>query len=119
MYPLIRLLASDLEEQTLEQYACLSKYRPKPAYAPTAESSVYVDSRVRGQGVGEALMRELLKRAALGRFHSVVAGIVSGNVASARLHEKLGFARVGLLREVGWKFGAWQDVQLYQWFLAQ
>lgn len=129
----------DLEEQTLEQrtdwfshyggvhpivvaeidgqvvgYASLSTYRAKPAYSKTVESSVYIDQRFQGQGVGLALMQAILQRAADLGHHVVVAGIVGGNEASVKLHQKLGFELVGAMREVGFKFGAWQDVHFYQ-----
>jgi phosphinothricin acetyltransferase len=38
----------------------------------------------------------------------------SGNTASIRLHESLGFSRAGLLRSVGFKFGRWVDSVLLQ-----
>lgn len=132
----------DLEPQTLEQrrewfaryggdhpllvaedergvlgYATLSQFRPKPAYGNTVESSVYVDERCRGQGVGMALMQELLRRAAALGYHCVLAGVVAGNEGSVRLHRKLGFQHVGCLREVGFKFGRWHDVHWYELFL--
>jgi phosphinothricin acetyltransferase len=31
------------------------------------------------------------------------------NVGSIGMHASLGFARVGLLRAVGWKLGRWMD----------
>ena len=40
----------------------------------------------------------------------MVAGIDASNAASIRFHERLGFERVGLLREVGCKFGRWLDL---------
>ncbi len=132
----------DLEPQTLEQrrewfshhgpdypllvaedsrgilgYACLSPYRPKPAYGKTVESSVYVDDRYHGQGVGTVLMQELVRRAAQLGYHCVLAGVVGGNEGSARLHEKVGFQHVGCLKEVGFKFGNWHDVHWYELIL--
>lgn len=112
-YPL--LVAED--DRGVLGYACLSPYRPKPAYGKTVESSVYIDSRYHGQGVGTHLMTELLQRAAHLGYHCVLAGVVGGNEGSARLHEKLGFQHVGCLREVGFKFGTWHDVHWYQRFL--
>ncbi|HEY3368383.1 MAG TPA: GNAT family N-acetyltransferase [Symbiobacteriaceae bacterium] len=107
------LLVAELDGQVVG-YASLSPYRVKPAYANTVESSVYVDHRCRGQGIGGALMRPLLKRAAELGYHTVVAGIVGGNTPSLRVHEKLGYQPVGCLREVGRKFDAWHDIHLYQ-----
>ncbi|MGE5590397.1 MAG: N-acetyltransferase family protein [Bacillota bacterium] len=95
-------------------YACISEYRTKPAYARTVESSVYVDERYHGQGVGTAVMEELLRRAARIGYHCVLAGIVGGNEGSVRLHTRLGFQPVGCLKEVGFKFGRWHDVHFYE-----
>ena len=38
----------------------------------------------------------------------------SANVASVRLHRGCGFADVGTLRDVGFKFGRWLDTVLMQ-----
>jgi phosphinothricin acetyltransferase len=100
-------------------YCSLSHFRPKPAYDHTVESSVYVDNACHGQGIGKALMRAALARAQRLGHHVVIAGITAGNEASVRLHESLGFRRVGQLREVGRKFDRWQDVHFYQLVLPQ
>ena len=39
---------------------------------------------------------------------------VQHNEASVALHEKLGFARVAHLPELGWKLGRWIDVGYWQ-----
>ncbi|HEY1126439.1 MAG TPA: GNAT family N-acetyltransferase, partial [Actinomycetota bacterium] len=63
---------------------------------------------------GTALVQELLQRAtALGK-HVMVAGIDAANTGSIRLHERLGFTQVGLLREVGRKFDRWLDLVFLQ-----
>lgn len=130
----------DLEEKTLEErqkwfeahggryplivaelngevagYCCLSPFNPKPAYDNTAELSVYISSNHRGNGIGTALMRDILQRAEQIHFHSLISIIAEGNTASVKLHEKFGFSCVGHLREVGWKFGRWHDVFYYQY----
>jgi len=51
--------------------------------------------------------------------HAMVAGIEAGNEASIRLHEKLGFEQVGLLPQVGTKFGRWLDLAFLQLLLDQ
>jgi L-amino acid N-acyltransferase YncA len=95
-------------------FASLSPFRPRPAYAPTVEDSVYVDRSRRGQGIGELLLRDLLDLATDHGFHSVVARIVGGHDTSIALHAKCGFEQVGAEREVGRKFGRWLDVVLMQ-----
>jgi L-amino acid N-acyltransferase YncA len=95
-------------------FASLSPFRPRPAYAPTVEDSVYVLRERRGHGIGELLLRDLLVLATDNGFHSVMARIVGGHDTSIALHEKCGFEQVGCEREVGRKFGKWLDVVLMQ-----
>jgi phosphinothricin acetyltransferase len=95
-------------------FASLSPYRPRPAYAPTVEDSVYVDREQRGRGIGELLLRDLVGLARDHGFHSVIARIVGGHEASIALHAKCGFDTIGVERDVGRKFGRWLDVVLMQ-----
>lgn len=95
-------------------WASLSPFRPKPAYRHTAEDSVYVRADARGRGVGAALLARLLEVAAENGFHSVIGLIAGENPASVRLHRRLGFRRVGVEREVGFKFDRWLDVVVMQ-----
>ena len=95
-----------LEDGRPAAYACLSGYREKAAYDPTAELSVYVARPCRGRGVGERLLTFLLNAArADERIHNVVSVITEGNEASVRLHEKLGFTLCGRLPEAAVKNG--------------
>lgn len=95
-------------------FASLSPYRPRPAYAPTVEDSVYVARDRRGEGIGVLLLTELVERARVHGFHSIIGRIVGGHDASIALHRKCGFEEVGCEREVGRKFGRWLDVVLMQ-----
>lgn len=100
-------------------YCSLSQFRDKPAYANTVESSIYVDKRFQGLGIGKKLMTEVLRSASKLGYHVVVAGIAGGNNASVRLHESLGFEYVGCFNQVGYKFGKWQNVLFYQLQLSE
>ena len=95
-------------------FASLSPFRPRPAYAPTVEDSLYVNRESRSQGIGELLLRDLLGLATDNGFHSVMARVVGGHDTSIALHERCGFEQVGCEREVGRKFGRWLDVVLMQ-----
>jgi len=95
-------------------FASLSPYRERAAYRTTVENSVYVDGEHRGRGIADALLGELLSVARSSGFHSVIARIGGGNEASIALHAKHGFEMVGTEREIGRKFGRWQDVAVMQ-----
>ena len=96
-------------------YAYASPYRPRPAYRYTLETSVYLAPEARRQGVGQALMEALLSRCAAGPWRQAVAVIGdSGNAASIRLHEALGFELRGVMQAVGFKHGRWVDTVLMQ-----
>lgn len=103
---------------TLVGYCSLSPFRDKLAYMHTVESSVYVDHAYRGRGVGKVLMKEMLRKATELGYHVMIAGITSGNKPSVLLHSSLGFRFIGCFKEVGFKFGKWQDVDFYQLFLS-
>jgi phosphinothricin acetyltransferase len=91
-------------------FGSLSPYKDRPAYSTTVEDSVYVHRDRRGQGVGKAILGELLDLATTHGFHSVVARIVGDHEASIALHRGCGFELVGTEKEVGRKFGRWLDV---------
>ncbi|MCZ7535853.1 MAG: GNAT family N-acetyltransferase [Acidimicrobiia bacterium] len=95
-------------------FGSLTAYRPRPAYAPTVEDSVYVRRDWRGRGVGAVILEELVRLARAHGFHSLIARIVDGHEASIALHAGCGFERIGVEREVGRKQGRWLDVVLMQ-----
>ncbi len=103
------------DEGIIKGYASLSGYREKEAYASTVELSVYVHPDYRAQGVGTALMEEILRMAKEdATVHTVVSVITSGNTVSERLHEKFGFIFCGKIREAGIKHGRLVDISNYQ-----
>ena len=102
------------DADTVLGFASLSPFKPRAAYAPTVEDSVYVHRDGRGLGIGELLLREILSLGTDHGFHSVIARIVGGHDASIALHRKCGFEEIGCEREVGRKFGRWLDVVLMQ-----
>lgn len=111
------VLVAIIGEGAVVGYASFGDWRAWDGYRHTVEHSVYVRADQRGNGIGEMLMVALIDRAkAIGK-HVIIAGIEAGNIGSIRLHEKLGFARVGLLRQVGMKFGEWLDLAFLQLIL--
>lgn len=95
-------------------WASLSPWSDRRGYDATAEVSTYVRSTARGQGVGSALLAALIREGRSVGFHTLIARIADGNAVSLRLHGTAGFTPVGVMREVGLKFGRRLDVHLLQ-----
>jgi phosphinothricin acetyltransferase len=96
-------------------YGYATLYRPRPAYRFSVEDSVYVREGMAGLGIGHALLSRIIQRCTDGGRRQMVAVIGnSENMASIRLHERLGFRKVGVFQSVGFKHGRWLDTVLMQ-----
>ena len=95
-------------------FACSSMFRPRPAYGPTVETSVYLDAGSTGRGVGSALLGALVSELETADVHRACAGIALPNPASVRLHERFGYRHVGTFTEQGRKFGRYWDVAWFE-----
>lgn len=99
-------------------YTSFSPYRRKEAYRSTVELSVYVDPAMRGRGLANKLLDAIIEHARQNEeIHVIASVIVDGNAASMRLHEKYGFEKCGIVREVGFKLGRYHDILTYQLFV--
>jgi len=107
------LVAVDEEGEVLG-YASYGPWRPHDGYRHTVEHSVYVREGGQGRGTGGALLRALLERAERQSIHVMIAGVDAENEPSLRMHERFGFERTGVLRQVGTKFGRWLDLAFLQ-----
>lgn len=99
-------------------WAAFAPHSAYEGYDRTAEISVWVDAPFRGQGIGKVLMRALLATCHDRNLRTIVSRIEATNLASLRLHESIGFTHVGVLKDVGEKFGRSLDVVLMQYRAA-
>ena len=95
-------------------FASLAQYSTKCAYSDTAEISLYVKEEHQGKGVGKKLIKAIVDEGEKSDLHVLLARITEGNKTSIHLHEFVGFTHVGILKEVGFKFGKTLDVYLMQ-----
>jgi len=96
-------------------YGYATLYRPRPAYRFTVEDSVYVREGMAGFGIGHALLEAVIQHCTEGGRRQMVAIIGnSENIASIRLHARLGFRQVGIFQSVGFKHGRWLDTVIMQ-----
>ena len=95
-------------------FASLSKYSSRQAYSDTAELSLYIKEEHQGKGHGKKLMDSIIKEGKKVGIHAILSRITEGNEKSVYLHENLGFEHVGIMKEVGFKFGKRLDVILME-----
>lgn len=108
--------AFDIENQLLG-FATYGSFRVRPAYKYTIEHSVYVRADKRGLGLGKVLLKAIIEKAVEQNFHVLVGVIDASNQISIKLHEKEGFRLIGVMPQVGFKFGKWLDAAFYQLIL--
>jgi phosphinothricin acetyltransferase len=98
-------------------YAYANNWRERVAYDITLETSVYLDHKAIGRGIGSILYQELIDRAKEINIHSLIGVVSMPNEVSQKLHRKFGFNLVGNFRESGVKFGKLIDVEFWQLIL--
>jgi phosphinothricin acetyltransferase len=96
-------------------YASAGPYRTRPAYRFTVENTIYLHPHRPGQGIAQPLLQRVIDDCTALGFRQMIAVVGdSGNHPSIRFHEKMGFCRVGLIENIGWKAGRWLDSVILQ-----
>ena len=95
-------------------WACSQPFKERAAYATSVETSVYLAPEETGRGLGRSLYQALFAALAGADVHRAYGGVSRPNAPSEHLHERMGFERVGIWREVGRKFGRFWDVAVYE-----
>lgn len=95
-------------------YAYGSPHHERAAYRWAANVAVYVDAGNHRGGVGRELYTHLFEQLRGVGLWTLCAGITQPNDASNGLHRAMGFVSVGTYRRIGWKAGAWHDVEWLQ-----
>jgi len=91
-----------------------SPYKDKVAYRSTVETTIVLDPRFTNQGIGPLLLRSLLDELTAVGVHRAIAVVALPNDPSIKLHEALGYLRIGTLDEVGFKHGRYWDTAILQ-----
>jgi len=110
------ILVAELNDRVVG-WTSLSPWSDRQAYDETAETSFYVHSEFRGRGIGRQLKLAIIAEARRIGFHTLIARAAEGSGESLHINESVGFTRVGVLREVGKKFGKRLGVHLLQLIL--
>ncbi|MDO4515815.1 MAG: GNAT family N-acetyltransferase [Bacillota bacterium] len=106
-------------------YAYASAYGVRAAYGWTVETSIYVDRNCKGMGIGNALYQTLEVCLTVQGVRTLVANIAWPEEGdpyltrdSAAFHKRMGYERVGTLRNMGCKFGRWYHLAVMEKYLG-
>ncbi len=108
------LVAEDVQSGRPLGWACSGPFRAKAAYETTAETGIYLAPDGVGAGLGTRLYEGLFEALRGEDLNRLVAGVTLPNERSVRLHERVGFERVGVFTGNGRKFGAYHDVAWFE-----
>lgn len=95
-------------------YAYLDAYNPRSAYRYTVDLSIYLAPGATGKGLGKMLLSAIEAAAKTQKFSCILSLITGENTRSLRFHEQNGYRKVGLMEQVGLKFGRHIDVFIYE-----
>lgn len=102
------------DKEQILGYCYATKFRERAAYAPTAETAIYMSNKAKGKGFGKLLYLELLKQLQYRDYHSAIGVIALPNLASEAFHQACGFKKTGSLEQSGFKNNKWWDIAFYQ-----
>ena len=94
----------------LAGYAYAHRQAERAAYQWNAELSIYLAESFVHRGLGAPLYALLMRLLGMQGYVNLYACITASNVGSIALHERMGFVRVGLFPDTGYKFGQWHGV---------
>ena len=100
---------------TILGWVALNPYSNKCTYAGVADVSIYVNEADKGQGIGKALLTEIIQQSERNGFWTLQSGIIKENIPSIELYRKCGFREVGIRERLGeMDNGKWYDVVLME-----
>lgn len=108
-------------------YAYIGRFGVRKSYDWCAETSIYIAQGERGQGVGRALYEALeiiSRKQNITRLMAILAAPETAHdphltLASPAFHERMGYVRVGHMRNLGYKFGRWYGDFYYEKIIAK
>jgi phosphinothricin acetyltransferase len=107
-----------LLDRNVVGWCSLSPAYSKSAYRFATTPAIYLDKPAQHKGLGRPLLNFLEEEAKRLGYHAVVSDICTENEAVLRMLAHMGWRRIGVLREVGYKFDRWLDVAIYQKILT-
>jgi phosphinothricin acetyltransferase len=104
-------------EEGIAGYAYASSFKGRPAYDWSVETTIYLRTDCRGQGIGRQLyeaLEDALRRQNIRNANACIAVTDTPDPyvtnASMHFHEHMGYQLVGRFHRSGYKFHRWYDM---------
>ncbi len=102
------------ENEKILGYTYARRLRERAAYQWIAELSIYLDQNITSKGYGRILYEKLIKILKMQGIKTVYGCVTMPNEKSEKLHEKLGFKKVGVFSKAGYKNEKWIDIAWFE-----
>ena len=105
-----------LKNKNVVGIAYLSQFREKSGYRFTFENTIYIHNKYIKKGIGSKLLKELINVSKKNKNIKLIVAVIGSidSQSSLKIHQKLGFKKVGRLTKVGFKKNKWIDSILLQ-----
>ncbi len=103
-----------IEHDEVLGWVALSPVSTRKAYQGVAEVSVYIDHKVQGRGIGSQLMDKVIHSSEENGIWTLFSSVFPENLATLKLHEKLGFRIIGTREKISKLDGIWRDTILLE-----
>ena len=112
-FKVCRLILED-ENGVVQGWAAIQPVSARACFKGVAEVSIYLDNSVHGKGFGEMLLHKLIEETEEHHFWTLQSVFFPENVASIKIHEKLGFRIVVRREKIAEMNGVWRDIILME-----
>jgi len=105
-----------LDNEKVVGIVYLNKFRDKSGYRFAFENTIYVHNEYVKQGIGSKLLKELIIVSKKNKNIKIIVAVIGSidSKGSLKIHQKLGFKKLGVLKKIGFKNGKWIDSILLQ-----
>lgn len=90
-------------------WVALSSVSDRCVYGGVAEVSIYIHPDEKGKGVGQQLLATTIAESEVNGIWTLNAAMFPENIASQKLHAKMGFRAIGYREKIGKQKGVWKD----------
>jgi phosphinothricin acetyltransferase len=95
-------------------WCAISPVSKRYEYRGVAEVSVYVSLCSIGKGIGNILLKELIKSSEENGIWTLYSSLFPENIGSVKLHAKNSFRKIGIREKIAKQDGVWRDTKLYE-----